>query len=127
MPALDSRPCHHVNVRVFALVMESSVPTEILWRDTHGCGNLITVGAQQVSPRFSVIVSQPFRVLTPQTDDVRPDIAGVLIQLLNSCGHIHAILVTEQTMRVWPPSHVCRVTASLLLQHFHAVAGADIL
>ena len=50
------RPRHHVHMGVLTLVMEGSVPTEILERDLHGSSNIIAVCTQERTPRLGVVI-----------------------------------------------------------------------
>ena len=56
---------------MISLIVKCDIPTEVLWRDLHGCGNIIAVGTQECAPHRGVVVSQPFCVLPVEGDDVR--------------------------------------------------------
>ena len=75
-------PRHHMHMGMVALIMEGSVPAEVLGRNVHGGGNIVAVGAEEIPPRPGVVIAQPLRVLPFQGDDVRPHISGVVLQLL---------------------------------------------
>ena len=77
------------------LIVEGRVPAKVLRRDLHGYGNIITVDAQKCSPRCGVVISQPFRVLPVEGDDVRPHVAGVVIQFIRNSGEVNGIVITE--------------------------------
>ena len=63
-------PCHHVHMGMVALIMEGSVPAEVLGRDIHSGGDVVAVGAEEIPPRSGIVVAQPFCVLSLQGDDV---------------------------------------------------------
>ena len=92
------RPCHHVDVGMVALVMERRVPAKVLRRYFHCRCDVIAVGAKQSAPRFRVVVSQPLRILAAERDDVRPHVAGVVIQFVRDSGEVNGIIVTEETV-----------------------------
>ena len=96
------RPRHHVDVRMIALVMEGGVPTEILRRDLHRRGDVIAVGTQQCAPCVRMVIPQPLRVLPVEGDDVRPHVAGVVIQFVRDSGEVNGIIVTEETVFTQP-------------------------
>ena len=76
-------PGHHVDVRVLALVVESSVPSEVAGWDLHCRRDVVAVGADEVSPRRGVIEAEPGSILTLEGDDVRPHISRVALQFLH--------------------------------------------
>ena len=71
-----------------------------------------------------MIVSQTLGVLPLEGNDVGPDVARVLIQLFHGGVHIHAVLITEETVGVRLLRHVLHVAGG---QQLHALAGADVL
>ena len=83
-------------------VMEGGVPAKVLRRDFHCHRNVIAVGAKQSAPRFRVVVPQPLRVLPVEGDDVRPHVAGVMIQFVRDSGEVNGIIVTEETVFTEP-------------------------
>ena len=83
-------------------VMEGGVPAKVLRRDFHCHRNVIAVGAKQSAPRFRVVVPQPLRVLPVEGDDVRPHVAGVVIQFIHDSAQIHIVIVTEQAVFTQP-------------------------
>ena len=92
------RPRHHVDVGMVTLIVEGRVPTEILRRDLHRRGDVIAVGTQQCAPCVRMVVAQPLRVLPVEGDDVRPHVAGVVIQFIRDSGEVNGIIVTEETV-----------------------------
>ena len=76
-------PGHHVDVRVLALVVEGSVPSEVAGWDLHCRRDVVAVRPDEVSPRRGVVVTQAGRILTLEGDDVRPHISGVALQFLH--------------------------------------------
>ena len=91
-------PGHHVDVRMLALVVEGSVPSEVAGRDLHCRRDVVAVGADELSPRCGVIEAEPGRILTLEGDDVRPHISGVALQLLHGFLHRDRFLITEQAV-----------------------------
>jgi len=49
-----------------------------------------------------MIVSQPLRILAVERDDVRPHIAGVVVQFIHGSAQIHVVIVTEETVLTQP-------------------------
>ena len=80
------------------LIVERRVPPEVLRRDVHGRCDVVAVGAEQGPPSLSVVVAQPFRILSMQGEDVCPDVSGVVFQFGHGLIQIHTIRVTEQAM-----------------------------
>ncbi len=101
-----------MNMRVLTLVVKVSVPTKVTGRDIHGGGGFVAVGAEQVPPRFHIIVTEALRVLPLEGNDVRLDVAWVLTQLCHRFLKINRILITEQSVAALP---------------FHPRSGSDVL
>ena len=76
-------PGHHVDVRVLALVVEGSVPAEVVGWDLHCRRDVVAVRLNEISPRRSVIEAEPGSILTLEGDDVRPHVSGVALQFLH--------------------------------------------
>ena len=76
-------PCHHVDVRMLALVVEGSVPSEVTGWDLHCRRDVVAVGADEVSPRRGVIEAEAYSIFTLEGDDVRPHVSGVALQFLH--------------------------------------------
>lgn len=71
---------HHVDVRVFALIVEGGVPAEVAGRYVHCCCDLIAVEADEMSPCRRAL-SKPRRAASScRREDVRPHIAGAVFQ-----------------------------------------------
>ena len=87
-----------MDVRVLALVVEGSVPVEVVGWDLHCRRDVVAVGADEISPRRGVIEAEPGRILTLEGDDVRPHISGVALQLLHGFLHRDRFLITEQAV-----------------------------
>ena len=83
-------------------IVEGRVPAEILRGDLHRRGDVIAVGAQECAPRVRVIVPKPLRILPVEGDDVRPHVAGVVIQFIHDSAQIHVVIVTEQAVFTQP-------------------------
>lgn len=79
--------------------MEGSVPTEIADGNFHRRRDLVSVGADEILPRRSVVVAKALGIFTPQGNDVRPHISAVAFQLRHSLCHVHVVFITEQTVR----------------------------
>ena len=45
-----------------------------------------------------MVIPQPLRVLPVEGDDVRPHVAGVVIQFIHDSVQIHVVIVTEETV-----------------------------
>src|SRR5699024_8872507 len=91
-------PGHHMHMRVCPLVVEGSVPPEVLGRDFHSGCNLISMGTQQGTPRLGIVVAQARCVLPTQRDDVCPYVSDVVFQFSHGPVQIHTLLVSEQSM-----------------------------
>ena len=90
------------------------VPAEVIRRDIHGIGDIIAVGAEQVPPRFGIVIAKPGGILPLQGDDVCPHVAGILIQLPHGLLQVHAVLVPKeavvtQPLRPWTGGDVLHV------------------
>ena len=96
------RPRHHVNVRVTALVVERRVPAKVLWRDVHCLRNVVPVRPQQRPPCVRMIEPQPLRVLAPERNDVRPDVAGAAVHLRHRRVQVNYIFISEQSVFAQP-------------------------
>ena len=92
------RPRHHVDMRMIALIVEGGVPAEVLRRDLHRCGDVVAVGAEQCAPCVRVIIPKPLCVLLVEGDDVRPHVAGVVIQFVRDSGEVNGIVISEETV-----------------------------
>ena len=79
-------------------VMERRVPPEVLRRNVHGCRNVIAVSTNQCPPCLGVVVAETLCVFSMQGDDVRPYVAGVVLQFGHGGVQVHMIRVTEQSM-----------------------------
>ena len=111
------RPRHHVDVRMVALIVEGRVPAEILRRYLHRRGDVIAVGTQQCAPCLRVVVAKPLRIFTMEGDDVRPHVAGVMIQFVCNSGEVNGIVITEQA--VFPQPLRSRTQSDVLGVAFH--------
>ena len=76
-------PCHHVDVRMLALVVESSVPSEVAGWDLHCRRDVVAVRPDEVSPRRGVVEAEAYSIFTLEGDDVRPHVSGVALQFLH--------------------------------------------
>ena len=91
-------PGHHVDVRVLALVVEGSVPAEVVGWDLHCRRDVAAVRSNEISPRRGVIEAEPGSILTLEGDDVRPHVSGVALQLRHGFLQRDGITITEQAM-----------------------------
>ena len=62
-----------------------------------------------------MVIPKPRRVLPVEGDDVRPHVAGVVIQFVRDSGEVNGIIVTEETvfpqpLRSGPQGDVLGVT-----------------
>ena len=90
------RPGHHVDVRVFALIVESGVPAEVAGRYVHCRCDLIAVEADEISPCRRAL-SKPRRASSScRREDVRPHIAGAVFQFFQRFFQRHAVAVARQ-------------------------------
>ena len=80
---------------VIPLVVVGGVPAEMIRRDIHGGGDVVAICPEKVPPRPGVVIAKTGRVLPFQGDDVRPHIAGVLIQLPHGLFQIHSIFIIK--------------------------------
>ena len=108
-----------MHMGMVTLIMEGSIPAEVLGRDIHSGGDVVAVGAKEIPPRPGIVVAQPFCVLSLQGDDVRPHISCVVLQFRHSLVQLHAIFVTEETMGAqpfcsWPCCDVLHVAIRFL-------------
>ena len=91
-------PGHHVDVRVLALVVEGSIPSEVTGRYLHCRRDVVTVRPNEISPRRGVIEAEPDRILPLERDDMRPHVSGVAFQFFHGFLQRDCILITEQTV-----------------------------
>ena len=101
MPHWHRCPRHHVDMGVVTLVVEGSIPAEVIRRDVHSSGDVIAVCPEQIHPHFSIVAVQPCCILPFQGEDVRPYLSSVVVQFFHGLCQVHAVLITKQTM---PPS-----------------------
>ena len=87
---------------MFALVVEGGVPAEVVRLDIHGGGDFIAIGAEQIPPRFGVVIAKTRGVLPFQGEDMRPHIPGVLIQFLHGLLQVHSIFITKEPVITKP-------------------------
>ena len=66
-----------------------------------------------------MVIPQPLRVLPVEGDDVRPHVAGVVIQFIRDSGEVNGIIVTEET--VFPQPFRPRTQRDVLGVTFHAL------
>ncbi len=112
-------PGHHVDVRVLALVVEGSIPSEVAGRDLHCRRDVVAVRPDEISPRRGVVEAEPGRILTLEGDDVRPYISGVVLQFFHGLAQRDRFLITEQTvgtdaLGAWPGGNVLHVLLRLV-------------
>ena len=118
LPRLDG-PGHHVDVRVLALVVESSVPSEVAGQDLHCRRDVVAVRPDEISPRRGVVEAEPSSILPLERDDMRPHISGVVLQFFHGFLQRDCILITEQTVSAdalgaWPGGNVLHVLLRLV-------------
>ena len=130
-----SRPRHHVDMRVFALIVEGGVPAEIIQRYFHGGGDFALLGQQKVAPSGGVVVAQPLGVTPLEGEDVCPHSTGILLQLCHRSRKINRTFYTEQAMDTDPLrpgaggdiAQVLSCCRGSLRQKFHPIPGCDVL
>ena len=83
---------------MLALIVECGVPAEVLRRDVHGGGDVISVCMQERTPRLGIVITQVRGVLPVEGDDVGPHISRVVLQFRHGLIQLHAIFVTEQSV-----------------------------
>ena len=66
-----------------------------------------------------MVVAKPLRVLPVEGDDVRPHVAGVVIQFIHDSAQIHIVIVTEET--VFPQPLRSRTQSDVLGVTFRAL------
>ena len=76
-------------------VMERGVPAEVVGQNMHRLRDLIAVRTDQVFPSTGMIVAILHGIFALQRDDMRPDIAGVILQLVHRFLQIDNVIVTE--------------------------------
>ena len=91
------------------LIMEGSVPAEVLGRDVHRRGDVVAVGSEEIPPLRRVVIPQPLRILSLKRNNVGPDVAGVLVDLPDGRGQVNGVLVTEQAVGAGPLGHILHV------------------
>ena len=79
----------HVDVHLLGLLMEGSVPAQVIRLDLIRRGDLADGGIDERAPVPGVVIAQPLRVLTAQRHHRRPHVAGVLRHLPH---HLREIL-----------------------------------
>ena len=104
---------------MLALIVEGSVPVEVVRLDVHGGGDVIAVGPEQIPPRFGIVVAKTRGVLTLQRENMSPHIPAVLIQLPHGFLQVHSIFITKepvvtQPFRTRPGCNVLHVAVRLL-------------
>ena len=83
---------------MLSLVAEGSIPAEVVQLNVHGGGDAIAIDAEQVPPCFGIVAAKACGVLPVRREDVRPDVAGVVLQFRYGGVQVHTIRVTEQAM-----------------------------
>lgn len=90
------RPGHHVDVRVFALIVEGGVPAEVAGRYVHCRCDLIAVEADEISPCRRALSNPRGAASSCRREDVRPHIAGAVFQFFQRFYQRHAVAVARQ-------------------------------
>ena len=83
---------------MLSLVAEGGIPAEVVQLNVHGGGDAIAIDAEQVPPCFGIVAAKACGVLPVRREDVRPDVAGVVLQFRHGGIQIHMICITEQTV-----------------------------
>ena len=83
---------------MLSLVAEGSIPAEVVQLNVHGGGDAIAIDAEQVPPCFGIVAAKACGVLPVRREDVRPDVAGVVLQFRHGLVQIHTILISKQSM-----------------------------
>ena len=71
----------HVDVHLLGLLVEGSVPAQMIRLDLIRRGDLADGSIDECAPVPGVVVAQPLRILTAQRHHRRPYVAGVLRHL----------------------------------------------
>ena len=87
---------------MLSLVAEGGIPAEVVQLNVHGGGDAIAIDAEQVPPCFGIVAAKACGVLPVRREDVRPDVAGVVLQFGQSFVQVYTIRVTEQAMVTQP-------------------------
>ena len=99
---------------MLSLVAEGGIPAEVVQLNVHGGGDAIAIDAEQVPPCFGIVAAKACGVLPVRREDVRPDVAGVVLQFRYGGVQVHTIRVTEQAvvtqpLRSWTGGNVLHV------------------
>ena len=99
---------------MLALIVEGSVPAEMIRLNVHGGGDVIAICSEQVPPRSGVVVAKARGVLSFQRENMRPHIPVVLIQFLHGLRQVHGIFITKEPvvpkpLRARPSGNVLHV------------------
>ena len=92
------RPHHHMHMGMMPLVVVRRVPAEIIRLNPHSFRNSGALMLQQIPPRGGLVVSQTFRVLTPQRENERPHFPAVGLQLGLRRLEVGGVHLAEQAM-----------------------------
>ena len=71
-------PRHHVHMGMVAFIVKCRVPTKVLGRNVHGGGDVVAVGAEKISPRPGMELSQKLKVLRKKKGLSQFELAEVL-------------------------------------------------
>ena len=83
---------HQVNMRMMCCIMKSSVPLHIGRGDSMSLCYLQSISADKFFPCIRTVVSEPFRVLTPQADYMRPQYAFMICHFICDIINIDFII-----------------------------------
>ena len=78
---------------MLSLVAEGGIPAEVVQLNVHGGGDAIAIDAEQVPPCFGIVAAKACGVLPVRREDVRPDVAGVVLQFRYGGVQVHTIRV----------------------------------
>ena len=73
----SNRICHHVNVRMIALIVKCSIPAQIGKRYLHILGNGFRLRAQEIPPRIGVVITKTRSVLATKGQDTSCSVSSV--------------------------------------------------
>ena len=65
---------------MMTFIVERCIPPEVLRQDVHGRCDVVAVSTEQHPPYLRVVIAETLCVFSMQGEDVRPDVAGVVLQ-----------------------------------------------
>ena len=78
-----------MNVRIGFFVVIGGIPTEVARKDIHFLCNIISARAQEIDPLLCRIISESFRIITPERYNDSPNISLMLVDLTPDSREIY--------------------------------------